>query len=48
MTVSSQLSAARVPLFCSTELAARIERAEADLIARCNEAARRRAGAAAS
>jgi ribosomal protein S18 acetylase RimI-like enzyme len=45
MTVSSQLSAARVPLFCTTELAARIERAEADLIARCNEAARRRAGA---
>ena len=45
MTVSSQLSAARVPLFCNTELAARIERAEADLIARCNEAARRRAGA---
>src|SRR5215831_7844311 len=44
MTVSSQLGAARVPLFCTTELAARIERAEADLIARCNEA-RRRAGA---
>jgi GNAT superfamily N-acetyltransferase len=44
MTVSSQLSAARVPLFCSTELAARIERAEADLIARCSEAAGRRAG----
>ena len=44
MTVSSQLSAARVPLFCDTALAARIERAEADLIARCNEAARRRAG----
>jgi len=43
MTTSSQLSAARVPLFCDTELAARIERAEADLIARCNEAARRRA-----
>jgi GNAT superfamily N-acetyltransferase len=44
MTVSSQLSAARVPLFCDTALAARIEGAEADLIARCNEAARRRAG----
>jgi ribosomal protein S18 acetylase RimI-like enzyme len=44
MTVSSQLSAARVPLFCNTALGARIERAEADLIARCNEAARRRAG----
>jgi ribosomal protein S18 acetylase RimI-like enzyme len=35
----------RVPLFCDTALAARIERAEAQLIARCNEAARRRAGA---
>src|SRR5689334_17331179 len=45
MTVSSQLSAARVPLFCDTTLAARIEAAEADLIARCNQAARRRAGA---
>jgi len=44
MAVSSQLSAVRVPLFCSTALAARIERAEADLIARCSEAARRRAG----
>jgi GNAT superfamily N-acetyltransferase len=44
MTVSSQLSAARVPLFCNTELGARIEAAEADLIARCSEAARRRAG----
>jgi GNAT superfamily N-acetyltransferase len=43
MTVSSQLSAARVPLFCDTALAARVERAEADLITRCNEAARRRA-----
>jgi GNAT superfamily N-acetyltransferase len=44
MTVSSQLSAARVPLFCDTALAARIEAAEADLIARCSEAARRRSG----
>ena len=44
MTVSSQLSAARVPLFCDTALAARIEAAEADLIARCSEAACRRAG----
>jgi GNAT superfamily N-acetyltransferase len=44
MTIGSQLSAARVPLFCDTALAARIEAAEADLIARCNEAARRRAG----
>lgn len=44
MTRTSELSAARVPLFCDTALAARIESAEADLIARCNEAARRRAG----
>jgi GNAT superfamily N-acetyltransferase len=36
----------RVSLFCDTALAGRIERAEAQLIARCNEAARRRAGAA--
>src|SRR6185437_10505925 len=35
----------RVSLFCDTALAARIERVEAQLIARCNEAARRRAGA---
>jgi ribosomal protein S18 acetylase RimI-like enzyme len=34
----------RVPLFCDTALAARIERVEAQLIARCNEASRRRAG----
>ena len=39
------LAPARVPLFCDTELAGRIERAEADLIARCCEAARRRTGA---
>ena len=38
------VTAPRVPLFCTTDMAARIERAEADLIARCNEAARRRAG----
>jgi len=38
--------AGRVPLFCDTALAARIERAEAQLIAGCNEAARRRSGAA--
>jgi len=44
MTTGSQLSAARVPLFCDTALAARIEAAEADLIARCSEAASRRAG----
>lgn len=34
-----------MPLFCDTNLAGRIERAEAQLIALCNEAARRRAGA---
>jgi len=45
MSRSSQLSAARVPLFCDTALAARIEGAEANLIARCSEAASRRAGA---
>jgi GNAT superfamily N-acetyltransferase len=39
------LAPARVPLFCDTALAGRIERAEADLIARCCEAARRRTGA---
>src|SRR5436853_3184671 len=44
MTTGSELSAVRVPLFCSTALAARIEAAEADLIARCSEAAARRAG----
>jgi ribosomal protein S18 acetylase RimI-like enzyme len=44
MTVTSKLSAARVPLFCTTALAARVEQAEGDLIAQCNEAARRRAG----
>jgi GNAT superfamily N-acetyltransferase len=40
------LAAERVPLFCDTALAARIERAEAQLIAGCNEAARRRSGTA--
>lgn len=44
MTDTHQLSAARLPLFCDTALAARIEQAEADLIARCSEAASRRAG----
>jgi len=39
------LAPARVPLFCDSALAGRIERAEADLITRCCEAARRRAGA---
>jgi GNAT superfamily N-acetyltransferase len=36
--------ATRVPLFCDTALAARIERAEAELVARGSEAARRRRG----
>jgi GNAT superfamily N-acetyltransferase len=35
-----------VPLFCGTALAGRIERAEAELIAGCSQAARRRAGTA--
>jgi hypothetical protein len=39
-------AAGRAPLFCDTALAARIERAEAQLIAGCNEAARRRSGTA--
>ena len=37
-----RVSAGRSPLFCDTALAGRIERAEADLIARSSEAARRR------
>jgi GNAT superfamily N-acetyltransferase len=39
-------AAGRVPLFCDTALAARIERVEAQLIARCSEAARHRSGTA--
>ncbi len=39
------LAPARVPLFCDTALAGRIERAEADLITRCCQAARLRSGA---
>ena len=39
------IAPAPVPLFCDTALAGRIERAEADLIARCCAAARRRTGA---
>ena len=39
-------SARRTPLFCDTDLAARIERVEVQLIALSNEAARRRAGTA--
>jgi hypothetical protein len=38
------MSAGRVPLFCDTALAGRIERVEAQLIAQSSEAARRRAG----
>src|SRR6185437_992773 len=40
-------SARRTPLFCDTDLAARIERVEVQLITLSNEAARRRAGTAA-
>lgn len=39
------LAPGRMPLFCDTALAGRIERAEAQLITRCCEAARRRTGA---
>src|SRR5689334_15360656 len=39
-------SAQRMPLFCDTDLAARIERVEVQLIALSNEAAGRRAGTA--
>ena len=45
-TGSQRVSAGRVPLFCDTTLAGRIERAEAQLIARSSEAARRRVGTA--
>ena len=41
-TRAPRVSAGRVPLFCDTALAGRIERVETQLIARCNEAARRR------
>jgi GNAT superfamily N-acetyltransferase len=40
------VSAGRVPMFCDTALAGRIELAEAELIAGASEAARRRAGMA--
>jgi GNAT superfamily N-acetyltransferase len=40
---SSPPGAGRLPLFCDTALAGRIERVEAQLIARCSEAARHRA-----
>jgi GNAT superfamily N-acetyltransferase len=45
-TSAPRMSGGRVPLFCDTALAGRIERVEAELIARCSEAARRRAGTA--
>ena len=45
-TSAPWISARRVPLFCDTALAGRIERVEAELIARCSEAARRRADTA--
>ena len=41
-----RVNAGRVPLFCDTALAGRIGLAEAQLIARASEAARRRAGTA--
>ena len=41
-----RISAGRVPLFCDTALAGRIERVEAQVIAGSSEAARRRTGAA--
>ena len=40
------MTARRLPLFCDTALAERIERAEAEFIAKASEAASRRAGAA--
>ena len=45
-TRAPRMSPGRAPLFCDTALAGRIERVEAQLIARCNQAARRRAGTA--
>jgi GNAT superfamily N-acetyltransferase len=45
-TRAPRMSAGRVPLFCDTALAGRIERVEAEFIARSSEAARRRAGTA--
>ncbi len=45
-TGAQRVSAGRVPLFCDTALAGRIERVEAQLIARSSEAARRRVGTA--
>jgi GNAT superfamily N-acetyltransferase len=45
-TRAPRMSAGRVPLFCDTALAGRIERVEAQLIAQSSEATRRRAGTA--
>ena len=46
LTHVPRVNAGRVPLFCDTALARRIELAEAQLIARASEAAGRRAGTA--
>jgi hypothetical protein len=43
-TGTCEVLTGRVPLFCDTALARRIERVEAEFIARSSEAARRRAG----
>jgi GNAT superfamily N-acetyltransferase/ketosteroid isomerase-like protein len=45
-TRAPRMSPGRAPLFCDTALAGRIERVESQLIAQCNQAARRRAGMA--
>ena len=45
-TSAPRISGGRVPLFCDTALAGRIERVEAQLIAQANEAARSQSGAA--
>ena len=45
-TQALRTNTARLPLFCDTALAERLERAEAQLVANASEAARRRAGTA--
>jgi len=45
-TSAPRIRGGRMPLFCDTALAGRIERVEAQLIAQSSEAARRRAGTA--
>src|SRR5262249_46315514 len=45
-TSAPRINGGRVPLFCDTDLAGRIERGEAQLITQGSEAARRRSGAA--